>query len=343
MNFCTLFDSYYLDRGIALYNSLNNVMDDFTIYIYAFDALSYSILSDMNLDNAIIISENDILDEELCKIKKERSRTEYCWTCTPVIIQYSLNHFRLDYCVYIDADMYFYESPAVLLEEIRQGDGDVSIISHRFPHSIVRKTSRKQHGEYCVEFNAFFNNSNGKRILDWWKKRCFESCAMTLNDKSFGDQMYLNDWPQRFEHVYEMKNKGAGVAPWNVADFIFLNETDDHINLLYRKKEKCQLIFFHFQGLRFYDDGFANINIYNGIGKKDKKLIDFLYDNYIEELMKNRKLLKEKYSLIIGNPESRNKESKWKYTGMWDLFVYCILYINNLCGKQKNYKKVTEL
>ena len=73
MNFCTLFDSYYLDRGIALYNSLNNVMDDFTIYIYAFDALSYSILSDMNLDNAIIISENDILDEELCKIKRDNT------------------------------------------------------------------------------------------------------------------------------------------------------------------------------------------------------------------------------------------------------------------------------
>jgi len=317
-------------------------MDDFTIYIYAFDALSYNILSEMGLDNAIIIYENDILDDELRNVKKKRSKTEYCWTCTPVIIQYSLKHFNLDHCIYIDADMYFYSSPKVLFDEIKEEKGDVSIISHRFPLNIVQKTSRKQHGEYCVEFNTFFNNSNGKKILNWWKEKCFESCSMTLNDRSFGDQMYLNDWPKRFEHVYELKNKGAGVAPWNISDYKLVNKANNAVNLLYRGKENCQLIFFHFQGLKFDDDGYVNINVYNEIGKQDKQLIDFLYDNYIEELMENRKFLEEKYSLRIRNPENRNKGTKWKYTGMLDLVVYCILYIHNLCKGFKNYKKVIE-
>ena len=341
MNFCTLFDSNYLDRGIALCNSLNNVLDDFTLYIYAFDTLSYDVLSEMQLNNVIIIHENDILDDELQDVKSKRSRTEYCWTCTPVIIQYSLDHFNLDHCIYIDADMYFYSSPKVLFDEIIGGNGDVSIISHHFPSNIVRKTNRKQHGEYCVEFNTFFSNSNGRKILNWWKEKCFESCSMTLNDKSFGDQMYLNDWTKRFVHVYELKNKGAGVAPWNVSDYKLLDRVNNAVELLYRGKEKCQLIFFHFQGLKFSDDGYANINVYNEIGRQDKQLVDFLYDNYIEELLKNRKILEEKYSLKIKNPENRNQGTKWKYTGLLDLFVYCILYINNLCRERKNYKKIT--
>lgn len=35
MNFCTLFDSYYLDKGLALYSSLEKVSEDFTLYVFA--------------------------------------------------------------------------------------------------------------------------------------------------------------------------------------------------------------------------------------------------------------------------------------------------------------------
>ena len=37
MDLCTLFDSNYLDRGIALCDSLNEVSDNFNLYIFAFD------------------------------------------------------------------------------------------------------------------------------------------------------------------------------------------------------------------------------------------------------------------------------------------------------------------
>ena len=44
MNFCTLFDSYYLDKGLALYASLDKVCENFTLYIFCFDDRSYEIL-----------------------------------------------------------------------------------------------------------------------------------------------------------------------------------------------------------------------------------------------------------------------------------------------------------
>ena len=41
---CILFDSNYLDNGIALYNSMLRVMDSFKLYTFTFDEKSEMIL-----------------------------------------------------------------------------------------------------------------------------------------------------------------------------------------------------------------------------------------------------------------------------------------------------------
>ena len=37
LNFCTLFDSNYIDRALVMYQSLEAVLDDFKLYVIAFD------------------------------------------------------------------------------------------------------------------------------------------------------------------------------------------------------------------------------------------------------------------------------------------------------------------
>ena len=48
-SFCTLFDSNYLTRGLAMYESLKKYSDDFYLYIFAFDDKSYELLVNLNL------------------------------------------------------------------------------------------------------------------------------------------------------------------------------------------------------------------------------------------------------------------------------------------------------
>lgn len=343
MNFCTLFDSKYLDRGIALCKSLNFVENELTIYVFAFDNIAFQILNEMKIANVILIREEEFLDSTLLKIKEERSRTEYCWTCTPVIIQYAIEHFKIDHCIYIDADMYFYQSPKILFEEIKKGKGDVSVISHRFPENIEKSLSLKHHGLYCVEFNTFFNNDNGMRILDDWKQKCLNACSMEVGNGSFGDQLYLNHWPKRFEGVYELVNKGAGVAPWNLSDYKLLKQKENNFILKYKKSENCQLIFYHFQGVRFINDKYVNINVYNTLGKFDAQLVKKLYDSYIKEIINIRRFLKENYMLEIKNPENRKSKSNWKYTGMKDLIVYILLSLNNVWRNHRNKLRISKI
>ena len=81
-NFCTLFDSNYLTRGLALYYSLEKHCADFHLYIFAFDKKCYQVLKKINLSKATIISLTEFEDVELLKVKPSRSKAEYCLTST---------------------------------------------------------------------------------------------------------------------------------------------------------------------------------------------------------------------------------------------------------------------
>ena len=336
MDLCTLFDSNYLDRGIALCESLNEVSDNFNLYIFAFDELAVQVLNELKLKNVTVIPEQNIMDDELARIKKERSRAEYCWTCTPVIIEYVLDHYDVRACTYIDADMFFYESPEFLWKELEGKTCNASIIEHRFPDNITKATNQRLHGRYCVEFNTFFGTKEGRAILRWWKQKCMESCSMKLNDKSFGDQKYLDDWKVRFRGIHEVQNIGAGVAPWNISDYTFVSKRGKHISLLYRREKTCRLIFYHFQNLKFLEDHKADIGVYNEPGKIDKRLVDELYGNYVKRIIKIRKMLEERFFVKFQGYEDRSKGSCWKYTGMIDLMAYIAVYMNRLFRGKKN-------
>ena len=115
LTFCTLFDSNYLDKGLVLQHSLENVMTDYTLYILAMDDKCYNILSDIGLNNTVIISLSEFEDEELLEIKKQRSRAEYCWTCSANLIDYVFETYHESYCTYIDSDLFFYKNPKILI------------------------------------------------------------------------------------------------------------------------------------------------------------------------------------------------------------------------------------
>ena len=82
LNFCTLFDSGYLSRGLAMYESLNRHCKDFHLYVFAFNDECFSVLKSLYLANMTVISLPEFEDEELLKVKPTRSRGEYCWTCS---------------------------------------------------------------------------------------------------------------------------------------------------------------------------------------------------------------------------------------------------------------------
>ena len=290
ITFCTLFDSYYLDKGLALYHSLEQNAAEFKLYIFCFDDQSFQTLSDLNLVHAVIIHHSQIEDEQLLTLKEERSKAEYCWTCTPVIIEYVLKQYQEQNCTYIDADLYFFRDPEILFDEIREAKAHVVITPHRFSDTWNGRRLCKRSGKYCVEFNYFDQSEEAWEALNWWKQKCYEWCYHLYEPERMGDQKYLEKFPVLFHDVHELAHLGGGVAPWNLGQYSLVKAEDERPVLRDKKTgTEFSLIFYHFQNIRYLSEKLVNISS----GSHNKKLKDVIYRPYLKDIETNRKKLKE--------------------------------------------------
>ena len=280
MNFCTLFDSYYLHKGIATYLSLEKVTDDFHLYVMAFDKECYEKLENFGFKHMTVEFVDDFETPELLAIKPTRTRAEYCWTCGSSIVYHFINKYNLESLTYIDADMIFFKSPQVLIDEM--GDKSVGLSLH------FEKHENKNAGRFCVQFVYFKNDENGMAVLKWWKDRCIEWCFARYEDGKFGDQKYLDYIPEKFEGVHIFENRGCGVAPWNMHQY----EYGEGLNFTHKGVE-YQTVFYHMHGTIFnFENGTLSLTMkYDDATKIEKEkffypyleLVRFVYEKYLDK------------------------------------------------------------
>ena len=277
MNFCTLFDSGYLQRGLALYESLCNTCEEFHLYVMAFDDKAFDILTELSLPSLTVVNLRDFETKELLEVKPTRTRAEYCWTCGPSVIYYFITEYDLDACTYLDADLMFYRSPKILFDEI--GDNSVAITDHYAPYHIPQ-------GRYCVQFMYFKNDEWGMKALKWWRDSCIEWCYAHFDGEKYGDQKYLEQFPELFKKVHVIQTRGAGVASWNMKQYHF----DDNDWSFTYKNERIKIVFIHFHavGLEIKQNKLllkpATFDIKNGerfMFDYYAKLLKDVYENYL--------------------------------------------------------------
>lgn len=259
------------------------------VYVFPFDDECFESLRKLNLEFVQLVSLSEFESPELLRIKQERTKGEYCWTCTPWILRYCLETYQLDHCTYIDADLYFFSNPQVLLDEAK--NYSVMITEHRYsPEYDQSGTS----GIYCVQFVFFRNDANGNTVLHWWADRCIEWCYARVEDGKFGDQKYLDNWTTQFSGVHVQEHLGGGVAPWNVQQYELVSQKNDEIVLQERvTKTIFPLVFYHFHDVKtiagkiFYLSDFYRIS---------KEIYISIYSQYSKKLEIENVTLKEKVS-----------------------------------------------
>src|SRR4051794_12709898 len=200
--FCTLFDANYLPRGLALYRSLERHCERFRLRVFCMDDATKAILDRLALPHLvpIAIGELEARDRVLATVKPGRSEVEYCWTATPATCVHVLEtEPDVEMITYIDADVMLFSDPAPIFEEM--GDASIVITPHRYApeyelDDMGPGTSAESGGIYNVQWVTFRRDERGLQAARWWRERCIEWCFNRVEDGRFGDQKYLDDWPQ---------------------------------------------------------------------------------------------------------------------------------------------------
>jgi hypothetical protein len=281
---CTLFDSNYFSRAMAMYGSLKKHCGDFRLYVFPFDEMTNDLLKQLKLENVVVIPLSDFENEELLRVKPLRTKVEYCWTAPPSMIYYVLENYHEPHCTYLDADVYFYNDPTVLIEEM--GHSSIMLSEHRFTPG---HDTSALFGKFCVQLISFKNDTNGLKALTWWKDACIDWCYDRIEDGKFADQKYLDEMSTRFEGVHILQHKGGGIAPWNVQQYTFNADGGTLMGIERSTGIRFPVIFYHFHYVRFFPDATIDIGDY----RLSSQVVELLYKPYLVNLENIKSDLKQ--------------------------------------------------
>lgn len=293
--FCTLFNHLYIDKGLVLYRSLRKVTTTIPLYVLCMDDLCYEILVKLNYPSLIPIKLSVFENDDLLAVKNNRSLGEYCWTCSSSLIKYILENNEIETCTYVDADMYFYYDPIVLINEMQAKSASVLVTGHRY--NKAQRYLADIAGEFCVEFNTFSKTKDSMTLLDKWIKQCLDSVERKNDGIHYGDQKYLDPWVKENSFVIETKHIGAGVASWNLNRYKLVEEREYSL-MLKHEGVVAPLVFYHFENVQYLTDNEVYPNLKYALFY-DEKLVRRLYVNYLQEIRDVKKILKNNFGLDI--------------------------------------------
>jgi hypothetical protein len=260
-HFVTLFNSLFLPQGLALHMSMERHIREYVLWVLCVDDETYDVLERLGLPNVRRLKLSDLETPELLGVKPGRTIDEYCWTLTPFAPRFVLEEdSSVERVTYIDADLWFRKHPKKLFDELDMAGKHVLITDHAYAPDYDQSATS---GQYCVQFMTF-TRCGGEQVRKWWEERCIEWCFRRCEDGKFGDQKYLDEWPERFgDVVHVLRDKELALAPWNASRFPYGNA-----------------VFYHFHGLRLVSEKKVDIGNYF----LPNPLHEIVYKSYLSDI-----------------------------------------------------------
>lgn len=280
-HYVTIFDSGFMPQGLALHHSLVKQAGSFTLWVICVDELAKQYLDQRALKGIKTIALKDVETPDLLRVKGDRSRAEYCWTLTPfapkIVFDRDLSISRV---TYLDADLFLLKNPSPIFSEFEKSNKSVLITDHAYDPDYDHSASS---GQYCVQFMTFRCDESGERVRKWWQDRCIDWCFARSEDGKFGDQKYLDSWPEMFQDEVHVLNKlDAILAPWNAKRFPY-----------------SSAIAWHFHGLRILKNN--KILLFKKYYVPEV-VINYVYEPYIAKLLEINSALP--YKVLQANKPS---------------------------------------
>ena len=274
--FCTYCDQGYAARMLCLHASIKEQGEPFRLWVLCFDAETAAVIAARGDESLVALPLNELLaaEPDYAATRGNRSRVEFYFTSTPVLVRYCLSREpSAGMMTYLDADLFFFAPASLVFAE--QGNASVGIVPHRFT---ARSRRSLHNGIYNVGWVSFRRDENGLACLDWWRERCLEWCYDRVENGRFADQGYLNDFPVKFAGVKSLEHPGINTAPWNVEPGKL--KTIEGRPWLHGKP----VLFYHYQGIREVESGWFDPGLRNYHLSPTRVVREALYLPYLRKL-----------------------------------------------------------
>lgn len=278
INIVTLFDSKYIAKGMAMIESVKSFLPDANVFVLALDNITENALPKYDWLTTYSIKHFNNYLKYLTKNESSQFGTKQeniYWGLTPVFTNYISNMHEGNYTMYVDADIYFYHSPELIITAI--GDKSVGIHSHRFTGSYRDVTT----GWYNVGVVCFKNDDVGKEILSYWSNWLLNrDNEFYLHYGTCGDQKYLDLFPKLWpDKICIFDEQGIShIAPWNADVLEYLHDN----KVIYKGNEE-PLVFGHFSHFNYKQDSWRDSNGGEWNPSKDIKVKEY-YEQYHNKL-----------------------------------------------------------
>lgn len=275
-HFSTVVSQDHLFKFLAMVSSLRANCRDFKLFALCVNDIVWHILNKINIEEIVPVMLKEVESDMIIKAKSDRPFQAFCWTLKPVFLHHVMEkHPDCKYFAHLDADLFFYSSPDnVFLEN--------PLASLFLTHHRNSRDFLKYYGSTGV-FNTGFvgckNDETSIKAVDKWKNQCILYCPINEDPirKIFGDQRYVETWPDEFQGVHVVRSFGVNAALWNIQNYI-VTAREGKIYV-----EEYPLTFYHFSGLTIISRNEFNLNWYYRI--EDKTVLDYIYRPYIATLV----------------------------------------------------------
>ena len=286
-HFSTVVSQDHLFKLLAMIASLKSNCNDFKLYVLCAHDIVWHILRKINMSDIVPIMLSEVEDLTLQKAKGDRVFHAYCWTLKPVFLHYVMENYpECQYFAHLDADLFFFASPDNIFLE--NPAASLFLTHHRNSRDFLKYYAVT--GVFNTGFVGCKNDAIALSAVYKWKNQCIAYCPIQEDSvrKLFGDQRYVESWPDEYPGVHIVRGLGVNTALWNIPNYtvsimdgkIFV---DDH-----------PLIFYHFSGLTIISRNEFNLNWYYHID--DKMVLDFIYRPYVLTLANTMREMKTYFS-----------------------------------------------
>lgn len=278
--YCSIASKDYKYKVLALYNSMVKYDRNFTFFIICMNDDVFDSFSDLELVNTelIHVKEIEAVYPKLAEAGKTRNEKEYAWTIKPSAFLYIFDkHDYIDHILWLDGDTMFLSEPDPIYTE--WGEHSVLLTEERYCGKY--EFMSRMYGIYNTGLMGFRRNANSFECLEWLQSKVNEWCYDRMENGLWSDQMYVNDWPQRFKGIKVIKNPGVNMTP-----FILWRFTRNEKDRVETKNggifvRSIRLILFHYYGFRYNGRDDCDLCSYKNWGFS-KEVVQGIYNPYID-------------------------------------------------------------